>query len=252
MTIQLYLLTISLFANLLSAIAGGGAGLVQLPALILLGLPLPIALGTHKIASVALGLGAALRHSKEKEIDPNLVFILLITGLPGVWIGAKIVLSIPENITTTLLGLLTLLIGLYSIGRPNLGTHELKVRQNIKRQTIGGIVIFIIGLLNGSLSSGTGLFVTLWLVSWFGLSYAKAVAHTLILVGLFWNGTGAIVFGINGDIKWMWLPALITGSIIGGYLGAHFSLVKGSKLVKTSFEVLSVLMGASLLMRVII
>ena len=42
---------VAFLANLLSAFAGGGAGLVQLPALILLGFPFPVALATHKVAS---------------------------------------------------------------------------------------------------------------------------------------------------------------------------------------------------------
>ena len=58
---QIALLGIAIGANALSALAGGGAGLVQLPALILLGLPFSMALATHKVASVALGLGASGR-----------------------------------------------------------------------------------------------------------------------------------------------------------------------------------------------
>ncbi|MFM7037654.1 MAG: sulfite exporter TauE/SafE family protein, partial [Planctomycetaceae bacterium] len=52
--LQLGLFAAALVANLLSALAGGGAGLVQLPVLILLGLSFPLALATHKLASVAL------------------------------------------------------------------------------------------------------------------------------------------------------------------------------------------------------
>ena len=72
---------IAFVANLFSALAGGGAGLVQLPALILLGLPFSIALATHKIASVALGLGAGLRHVQEKNLKPGLVLFILGFGL---------------------------------------------------------------------------------------------------------------------------------------------------------------------------
>ena len=84
---------------------------------------------------------------------------------------------------------------------------------------------------------------------WFGLSYARAVAHTLVLVGLGWNGSGALVLGLSGGIRWDWLPALVLGSLIGGFLGAHYSLVKGSRLVKQAFEILALLMGGSLLIR---
>ena len=59
---QLSLVMISLLANGLSAMAGGGAGLLQLPVLLFLGLSFSSALATHKIASVALGIGATLRH----------------------------------------------------------------------------------------------------------------------------------------------------------------------------------------------
>ncbi|MEJ2645739.1 MAG: TSUP family transporter, partial [Gammaproteobacteria bacterium] len=68
---QLLLLLISLGAKLLSAFSGGGAGLVQLPALIFLGLPFVVALATHKVATVALGIGASLRHLRERSLERN-------------------------------------------------------------------------------------------------------------------------------------------------------------------------------------
>ncbi|MEF1339048.1 sulfite exporter TauE/SafE family protein, partial [Vibrio rotiferianus] len=40
----------SLVANTLASLSGGGAGLLQFPLLIFLGLPFSVALGTHKVA----------------------------------------------------------------------------------------------------------------------------------------------------------------------------------------------------------
>ena len=104
---QLALGLIAVLANALSALAGGGAGLVQLPALILLGLPFAMALATHKVASVALGLGAAGRHWRASSLDPARSALILAAGLPGVWLGASAVLALPDRIATTALGLLT-------------------------------------------------------------------------------------------------------------------------------------------------
>jgi len=247
--IQVTIGLVSFLANLLSACAGGGAGLLQLPALIFLGLPFSMALATHKLASVALGVGAGLRHAQERNLKKNLVIFILLFGLPGVWLGARLALTIPSEIGTTALGLFTFALGLYSLKRPQLGTSSQLGKMSRMRWLLGGLILFLIGVLNGSLSSGTGLFVTLWLVRWFGLSYSQSVAYTLILVGLFWNGTGALVLGLNGEIKWGWLPMLIAGSFFGGYIGAQLSLSKGSRFVKRAFEVLSLLMGASLLIR---
>src|SRR5690606_26478482 len=66
---QLLLFIASLTANTLSALAGGGAGLLQLPLLLFLGLGFASALVTHKIASVALGVGATLRHIRESSLN---------------------------------------------------------------------------------------------------------------------------------------------------------------------------------------
>src|SRR4030067_1713318 len=95
---QLLLFGISLVANVFSAFAGGGAGLLQFPALIFLGLPFGVALATHKVASVALGVGATLRHVREKSIEWRFSLFILATGLPGVVLGAAGVLEVPERL----------------------------------------------------------------------------------------------------------------------------------------------------------
>ena len=127
---QIVLCMIAFVANLLSAFSGGGAGLVQLPALILLGLPFSMALATHKVASVALGLGAGLRHIREGNLKISLVFLILCCGLPGVWFGAQLALFIPSEFGSFVLGLLTFCLGLYSIRSPQLGISAKVVKTN--------------------------------------------------------------------------------------------------------------------------
>ena len=245
---QLLIFIISLIANLFSALSGGGAGLIQLPALIFLGLPFGIALATHKVATIALGIGATARHLKDNKIERDLAFLMLLAGLPGVVLGASFILQIPEDIAKMALGLLTMGLGIYSFLSPDLGqTIRLRNRHQ-KGYIIGGLALFLIGILNGSLTSGTGLFVTLWLIRWFGLDYKLAVAYTLVFVGLFWNASGAITLGFLGEINWLWIPALLLGSAIGGYIGAHLSIVKGNKVIKRSFEVVTLLIGLKLVL----
>ena len=249
---QTLLFIVSFAANLFSALAGGGAGLLQLPALLFLGLPFGVALATHKVASVFLGLGATARHLKSSTLDWKFAAFILAMGLPGVVIGASIILQVDDRISQGLLGLLTLGLGLYSWFKPQLGQNTQATHRDLQGYLMGGLVLFIIGGLNGSLTSGTGLFVTLWLVRWFGLDYKSAVAYTMVWVGIFWNGSGAVTLGILGEIEWSWLPVLILGSLIGGYLGAHFAIVKGNQLVKRAFEVITVLVGVSLIAKALI
>ncbi len=220
---------------------------MQLPALIFLGLPFGIALATHKVASVALGIGATFRHAREKSLDKKLVIFILMTGMPGVILGANLILQIEDRVAEIALGVLTLGLGVYSIFKKSLGQNAEEKNRDLKGYLVGGAVLFAIGVLNGSLTSGTGLFVTLWLIRWFGFDYKMAVTYTLILVGMFWNGSGAITLGIIGEIKWDWLPVLIAGSLLGGYAGAHLAITKGNKWIKRGFETVAVLIGTKLI-----
>ncbi|MBE9568683.1 MAG: sulfite exporter TauE/SafE family protein [Proteobacteria bacterium] len=246
MTEQFLIFIISLVANLFSALSGGGAGLIQLPALIFLGLPFGLALATHKVATIALGLGATVRHLKDNRIERDFALIMIFSGVPGVVIGASFILQVPDQLAKLALGLLTMGLGIYSFLSPALGQEYRLKNRHLRGYIIGGLVLFIIGILNGSLTSGTGLFVTLWLIRWFGFDYKLAVAYTLVFVGLFWNASGALTLGLLGDIYWLWIPALLLGSFIGGYLGAHLSIVKGNRLIKRSFELVTLLIGLKL------
>ncbi len=244
---QLVLLLAALVANTFSAFSGGGAGLVQLPVLIFLGLPFGVALATHKIATVALGVGATMRHWRERSVERALGLQMLLWGLPGVILGAAVVLQIPGRWAQMALGVLTIALGLYSMSRRDLGIHYVPRDHDRGAALMGGVGLFTIGFLNGSLSSGTGLFCTLWLVHWYGLDYRRAVAYTLIFVGMFWNGAGAATLGVLGKVQWSWLPALLLGSVVGGYLGAHWAIIKGNRWIKRGFEIVTILIGLKLL-----
>ncbi len=238
---------VSFIANALSAFAGGGAGLLQLPLLIFLGLPFSVALATHKVASVALGIGATLRHFREGRLDWRFATVILVAGLPGVILGATMILQIPDQIAQFTLGCLTISLGIYSFFQRELGQILQPSNRTKNGYFIGGVVLFMMGILNGSLTSGTGLFVTIWLVRWFGLDYQRAVAYTLVLVGVFWNGTGALTLGMLGEIRWDWVPVLLIASFLGGYAGAHLSISKGNTYIKRAFEVLTLLVGIKLI-----
>ena len=247
-TQHLLLFVIAVIANWFSALAGGGAGLIQLPILVFMGLPFSLALATHKVATVALGVGATVRHLKEKHSSIRLLALILVAGIPGVVLGAYAIIDINDRLAEVVLGCLTLSLALYSIIKSDLGLIANPIHRDPKGIVIGACGLFIIGIANGALSAGSGLFVTLWLVYWFGLSYRLAVAHTLIAVGLGWNASGALTMTWFAEVKWDWLPALLCGSFVGGYLGAHSSIVVGSLWIKRCYELITLLVATKLLL----
>ncbi|MFM2640267.1 sulfite exporter TauE/SafE family protein [Vibrio chagasii] len=239
----------SLIANTLASLSGGGAGLLQFPLLIFLGLPFSVALATHKVASVALGLGAAYTHIKGGTLSWKICIYLIIVGSIGVVVGANIVLMIPDAMAQKLLGTMILALGVYSRLKKQLGQEEQLKNRDMKGWIVGGIGLALIGIINGSLTAGSGLLVTLFLVRWFGFTYKQAVALTMICVGLFWNGIGGIaIVQAGAPIYWVWLPILLLSSFIGGSLGAVLANRSSNQLVKTAFEILTFAVGIKLLL----
>jgi len=246
---SIYIFLISFFSNTFSAISGGGAGLLQLPALILSGVPYYQALASHKFATVALGIGGSLRNYKTLRDDIYVAWRILIYGLPGVIFGASIVEFISERYLYLFLGIISILLAFYSFFKPNLGLSSKKKKLNLIHEIRFLVFIFLIGILNGSISSGTGLLVTILLIKTFEMDFLRAISLTFFTVGIFWNFIGAVFLTKIGSVPSNILIILIIGSFTGGFFGAHLSKLNGNILIKKTFITVCILVGISLLIK---
>ena len=246
---SIYVFMISFFSNTFSSISGGGAGLLQLPALILSGLPYYQALASHKLATVALGIGGSLRNSKSLGNDISVAWQILIFGLPGVILGSSVVGYISEKYLFLILGIISIVLAFYSFLKPDLGLSSGNNKLNLVQKIRFFILIFLIGILNGSISSGTGLLVTILLIKTFEMDFLRAISMTFFTVGIFWNFVGAVFLARIGSVPSNVLIVLIIGSFAGGYFGAHLSKLNGNKLIKKTFIIVCMLVGISLLIK---
>ena len=246
---QILILIISYFSNFFSAISGGGAGLIQLPALLLFGIPYYKALAAHKISTVALGIGGSSRNFSLLKNRYSIIIQILISGIPGVIFGTSIVTLLKEEYLYFLLAIFSIFLGIYSYNRPSLGILLENKKLSLLSKIKFNLLIFSIGILNGSISSGTGLFVTILLIKTFGIDFLSAVSITFLTVGIFWNSVGAIALSSIGKLPLNLLIILILGSFLGGISGAHLSNLKGNKLIKKFFTSLCFLIGLSLLFK---
>ena len=165
--------------------------------------------------------------------------------------GASIVEYISVKYLYLFLGIISIFIAIHSFLNSDLGlsssSNNDKFNFALKIRFL--IFIFLIGILNGSVSSGTGLLVTILLIKTFGMDFIRAVSLTFFTVGIFWNFTGAIVLSKIGSVSSNILVILIVGSFAGGYLGAHLSKLKGNKLIKKTFTTVCLFVGISLLIK---
>ena len=243
----IFLFLVSIISNIFSAFSGGGAGVIQLPAILLLfDIAFINALAVHKIATVALGIGATAKFATKISFDKTLIIQFLTVGVPGVIIGANIIALTNETLARILLGILISSIGIYTIFEKEYG-EENRYNNSGNYKIFGLTLVFISGVLNGSLSAGTGLLFTIILISVYKMDYKNAIAYTLIVVGFFYNSIGAITLGMLTEINWNILPVLFIGSLIGGYVGARLSLSKSNRTIKIIYQIVTISVGISLI-----
>ncbi len=248
---EILLLFISFLSNFFSSIAGGGAGLLQLPALLIFGIPYYKALAVHKIATVALGFGGSIRNLPNLKSYYYIVFQLLLVGIPGVILGASLVNYLSEEFLYILLAIFSISLAIYSYLDVDLGLITIKKETSLFSNFKFSIITFMIAILNGSISSGTGILVTILLIKTFGIDFLSAISITFLSVGIFWNAVGAIALSKIGVLPLNILLILIIGSFLGGFTGAHLSNLKGNKLVKKFFTCLCLLIGISLILEIL-
>ena len=246
---DLSLFIVSLISNIFSAFSGGGAGVIQLPAILLLyEISFITALASHKVATVALGVGATLKYFRKIRFNNQFIITCLIIGIPGVVLGANIISMIDDSIARIMLGALIIMISLYSFLSKGFGEETAHIGRSIFRDVFVIAIITLIAMLNGSLSAGTGLIFTVFLIIFFGMDYKTAIAYTLIIVGFFYNLVGAIALGLLTEINTSILIPLILGSLLGGYLGAKLSLSKDNKTIKVVYQLVTLTVGISLIL----
>ena len=170
-------------------------------------------------------------------------------GLPGVIFGSSIVEYISEKYLYLILGIISILLAFYSFLKPDLGLSSGNKELNFVHKLRFLIFIFLIGILNGSISSGTGLLVTILLIKTFEMDFVRAISMTFFTVGIFWNFVGAVFLSRIGSVPSNILIVLIIGSFTGGYFGAHLSKLNGNNLVKKTFITVCNLVGISLLIK---
>lgn len=244
---QITLFLTGFIANILASLSGGGAGFVQLPVLIFLGLGFTEALGTHKVAVVALGLGSYARNHELKSINRTIAAEMIFIGCPAVALGSCLVTLVADWIAELILGIITIASVIYSIRRKNFGLENHEAELTRRDYALGGILVALTGMLSGSFSSGAGLIGIMVLVMWFKQDIKKAIHHSMIFIALLWNFIGAFTLGTVAVIHWVWVPMLTLGAFLGGFAGTMIIKKVNAALIKKLFQNIMILSGVLLL-----
>ncbi|WOV97789.1 TSUP family transporter [Clostridioides difficile] len=235
-------------AAFVDSIAGGG-GLISMPVLMAIGVPVHLAIGTNKFAASAGCISSAYRYAKSGKINNNLLKKLVPFTIIGSVLGVRCVLSISEEILNVLVVAMILIVAIYTFISKNLGQEDNFEAVNKKNLRLGMLMALIMGFYDGFFGPGTGTFLTFGFIKIYGYDFLHASA---IQINLTSNITSLLLFMINGQVDYKIAIVFALVMIMGAYVGAKVAIKKGSKMIKPIFLVMALFMVIKLVYQTLV
>ncbi|PKR77148.1 hypothetical protein CEY16_10415 [Halalkalibacillus sediminis] len=237
----IWLFMIGIIATTLGTLAGGG-GLVSLPAMLLLGMPVHSAIGANKISNTFSSLSSFIMIYRRKGVSLKEGLKIIPISLAGGVTGGLIASMLAEEILMKIAIFLLIFAFIMSFvsKAPFTGNDHFYLNKQSAPSLFG------IGIYDGAFGPGQGTLM-LYLFSYLKISYYKAVG--LVRVATFSSCFGAAISYIaTGQIIWGLTLALLLGSLTGAQIG-----VRLAGMIKVSYvKVLLRLVTASLIIQMVV
>ena len=241
---QLALLTaISGAVGVLGGFVGLALGTMRLPALLLLGVPAPLAGGTNILVStLSAGMGS-VRHLRARRVDWGVVALVGVPSVAGALVGGLFADRVAEELLIGLAGAFVFWQGAEFLLRERLsGLSARTGRRRLSAGRVlaqGGIGVGI-GLLGGAVGLILGSIRLPALVRVLGIDLRTAAGSNL-LIGFFLGSAGFIGHGLRGEIDVPLLVLMGSSAMAGSFYGARLTgRVEAERLLRVTGVVLLV------------
>ena len=241
----LLLCAVGIVAGFLNVIAGGGS-LLTVPVMVFMGLPGPVANGTNRIAILAQNLTAVVTFFRRGFSDFRLSLTLAACALPGSILGALVGTRLEGVWFNRILAIIML--GVMLVMHLDRGaTRRPEGYQPTRGQLIRGHLLMIgAGFWGGFIQMGVGFILMPILNRAMGLDLVRTNMHKVFIIAVY-TVAALAVFASQVEVLWIVGLALAVGNAIGGYLGAHFTISSGERLVRLVLNLVLVIFIIKLL-----
>ncbi|MFC4354313.1 sulfite exporter TauE/SafE family protein [Chryseomicrobium palamuruense] len=231
---------IGLVATTLGTLAGGG-GLISLPAMLLLGVPVHSAIGANKVSNTVSSFSSFYYLIRKKRITLKESAWIIPVSLTGGVTGGMIATAIPEEqMYLVVTGLLLFAFVTSFLGKKGFSGEE---SLTITKKSAAGL--YSIGIYDGLFGPGQGTLM-LYLFSYLNISYIRSVGF--VRLATFSSCFGAaITYTIAGEIIWPLTIALLLGSVTGAQTGVRIAEKLNPAYVKPILRVVTILLIVQIL-----
>lgn len=239
----LLLIIAAFFAGLIDAIAGGG-GLITVPALMAVGMPPQVALGTNKLQA-SFGSGSAMLHFiKSGTVRLSDCVTGIIWTAVGASAGVFAIQRIDPSVLKQLVPWLLVTIAIYTLFTPKLGSEDIHSR--LKPALFYPLFGLSIGFYDGFFGPGTGSFWAMTFVLLLGYSLVKATAHTKVM-NFTSNIISLVIFMAAGQVHFFEGLLMGVAQFAGARIGAKLVIKKGAQFIRPVFITIVLAITAKLL-----
>ena len=235
-------------AGFINVIAGGGS-LLSVPALLFLGFEGPAANGTNRISIVVQSLTASIAFLKSGAQNFRESALLSLCLLPGSLIGAIWGAQIHGVWFNRLLGAVMLLVLVATEIESRVSKHKpsLTPKKNLSNPIATYVVIILIGFYGGVIHIGIGFLIMAVLMGIGKLDILQTNVHKMRMI-IPASLCSLVVFYIHNQIFWVAGLTLASGSVVGSWLSAKFSISKGEQTITALFKLFIVILIFKLLL----
>lgn len=241
---------VALLAGFIDAIAGGG-GMLVMPALLSLGMPPHLVVGTNKLVGTFGTFSASLTFIRKGLFQPRLWWAMSFGTFVGALLGAVLIYLLSAGTLKTLLPLAILLASGYLIWprrtSPVRTTLQAATEMSSNRRGVKLLAGGLIGFYDGFIGPGTGAFWMAAAMKLFQLDLVAAagVARFMNFVS---NLTALLTFVILGNIDYTIGLTMGATLMLGAFIGAHSAIRYGAPFIRPVFLLVVALMAGRLLL----
>lgn len=225
---KLLILFIGGFASAFYASTVGGMGFITFPLLLFMGLPVPLAIGTNRLVSLAMDITASIKFYLHKQLFFKIAFIIGAIVSIGSFLGAHLVTFIPKDelkYFTIIVLIFTFSLNFYS---KKIGDQVFILKK--KHFVIALPILLLLGLYGGIIGVAFGTLMVL-IPAFMGYNFVQSAGIARVS-GAMMSLTATYVFVSQNMINYSYAIPMILGVVGGSWLGIPISIKKGNPYIK--------------------
>ncbi|MDJ0684700.1 MAG: sulfite exporter TauE/SafE family protein [Alphaproteobacteria bacterium] len=238
----LFLVCIGVFGGAWNAVAGG-ATLFTFPALMATGLPPVVANATNYLALLPSNAAALPAYRSElRRVGATIWPLLVVSGLGALAGSLLLTVSDPRIFVVLVPFLILLATGLFAFGGA-LRAVLLSFAGESKGSALIYGALFLSSIYGGYFGAGLGI-ILLAIAQIQGFRDFDTANSIKNLLATSFTVLSIIVFGVGGLIAWPEAVAMMSGSTLGGYLGARMAKRANERYLRMVVIVFGVVLSA--------